>query len=113
MKKKALIFSNKGETLVESIISILVFSVLMVTIAITIQAALRITGLSADAANQAQETVNTTIEGVYINPANVTFTFNYEIITAEPPAVPPDTTITITEQIHINNVPGNLAFRLN
>ena len=78
MKIKAIFNSNKGESLVESVISILIFSVLLLTITLTIQTALLITANATQGANTAQDNVNSIITDLPPQAHNASITFNFE-----------------------------------
>ena len=119
MKIKALIFSNKGETLIESVISLLVFSVLLATVTVTVMAALNITRQSAHDARIAQIAVNDTIDGTYVgvlaNADDVTITFRYTVITpgetpADPPVIVDEYNLPISHNVFVNR--GDTSLRI-
>ena len=62
-KLKAALKNRRGETLVEGVVSILVFVVLVATVSSMILLSLRITHSSLDAATEMQENFNTLVEG--------------------------------------------------
>jgi hypothetical protein len=75
---KVVLKSRKAETLIESLISIMILSILLVTVTLTIVTALRITGQSTDGANRAQGTVNELVAGTYgISASNALFTMSF------------------------------------
>jgi hypothetical protein len=57
-RTRAFLKGTRGETLIEGIASILVFSVLMASITMTILLSLRITGVTTASANQRQAEAN-------------------------------------------------------
>lgn len=75
-KTKKIIRSNKGETLVESIVSLLVLSILLFAVTTMIQTALRITSASTQTAKGIQDTLNIVIRSEYSDsvPDQITFT---------------------------------------
>ena len=106
-KIRKTIRSNKGEMLLESIVSLLILSILLVSVAVTIQTALRITGISLQEAQETQETrINPLVLAQYTDSeaTNITFTaggilashqvvFNLDggILAFSPPLNPDDT----------------------
>jgi len=82
---KKIFRSNKGETLVESIVSLLILSVLLLAVTTMIQTALRMTSASAQKARGMQEdTVNPVILADYRDSENdVAITFEATAIEGE------------------------------
>lgn len=60
-KIKAILSGNSGETLVESLISILVFAILIETVTLMIMTALRMNGTSISNATASQTSINENI----------------------------------------------------
>ena len=105
---KSIIKSKNGETLVESVISLLIFSFLLLTITLTIQTALRITSISTQAAYRAQNEINEIVAGFYPTPSSGTITFSFE---AGAGVGVPGEASDASHNVIINNVPGQRAFR--
>jgi len=82
---KKIFRSNKGETLVESIVSLLILSILLLAVTTMIQTALRMTSASAQKARGVQEdTVNPVILADYRDSENdVAITFEATAIEGE------------------------------
>ena len=105
-KIKSNIFSKKGETLVESLISILVFSLILVTVVLTVNTALRITALATENAIALQEEMNEIVRARFISPTvplDITFTYTIEGGGSG--------TIEITHNVHTVEELGLRAFR--
>jgi Tfp pilus assembly protein PilV len=62
-KIRAILKASRGETLVEGIVSILVFTILIATVTMTIMVSLRMTSASNRAAEAMQESVNAAMDG--------------------------------------------------
>jgi len=62
-KVLAILNSKNGESLMESLVSILVFTILVAAVTMMILLSLRITRSSTEAANESQEEVNSLISG--------------------------------------------------
>jgi len=71
------IVSKRGETLAESIVSLLIFAILMLSVTMMIQTALRTTARSTRAAREAQDHINLVILSKYDEETDITF--SYEI----------------------------------
>ena len=99
-KFKFIIQSKKGESLVESIISIMIFSLLLVTIALTIQTALRISTITSEDANRLQRTANELIAGQFDDAVIGTISFTST----------GGVTINSSHQVVFANVDGLRAF---
>lgn len=80
-KIKKRIRSKKGETLIESLASVLVLTVLSLGVAASIQVALKITGDSLEKAEITQGEVNSVVSGASGEPGS-TITFTGAEITA-------------------------------
>jgi Tfp pilus assembly protein PilV len=111
-KIKKLLLSKKGESLIESLVSIIIFSLLIVTITLTIATALRITAQATGDARLAQEAVNDIIAGRATGtPNEVTFSFTYTFTTPdEENGETTNRTSTATHDVNINTTQGRLAF---
>jgi len=69
--------NNKGESLIESLVSIFVLSLLVVTISSIIQVSLRISNRALESAETMQETFNPLLENNFAgNDFDLAFTFN-------------------------------------
>ena len=62
-KIRAVLKGSRGETLMEGVASILVFTILIASVTLTIMVSLRMTALSNEAARTMQEDVRTALEG--------------------------------------------------
>ena len=77
-KARSILRSGKGETLMESLISLLAFGVLVVAVTAMVHTALAITGVSVRNAQAMQQDINRVIRADY-GGAPVTIAFSYEI----------------------------------
>ncbi|MCL2079539.1 MAG: prepilin-type N-terminal cleavage/methylation domain-containing protein [Oscillospiraceae bacterium] len=100
-KASKIIRQNKGETLIESLISILILSLLFTAIALTVAASLRITAAAAEKAAAAQDMANKITAGQFDDEQNdtLTFTFSYDIL--EFSSVTGDYEIAYTDNLEI------------
>jgi len=64
-KLRAIIKGNSGETLLEGLVSVLVFSVLIATITMMIMLSLRITSISTVASGASQSEANAVLAGAH------------------------------------------------
>jgi len=64
-KLKAILKGNSGETLLEGLVSVLVFSVLIATITMMIMLSLRITSISTAASGASQSEANAVLAGAF------------------------------------------------
>lgn len=97
-KLKTVLLNNKGESLMESVASLLIFSILMMAVATMITASLRITSASTKDASERQDAVNKGIMEDYdTTPTNDTLTFE-------------GTGINVTIPVEISDEDGYVAF---
>jgi len=78
-KARAVINSNSGETLIEGIVSILVFTVLIATITVMINVSLRISSRAMDSADVMQKSAVAVLAGDVTNP-DIVISDDYETI---------------------------------
>lgn len=96
---KRIIRSNKGETIVESIVSLLILSILLLAVTTIIQTALRMTSVSIQNAKETQDLFNIVAKAEYSDsePAEITFSAS-------------DINISATHHIIFNKDDGIIAF---
>lgn len=96
---KKIIRSNKGETIVESIVSLLILSILMLAVTTIIQTALKMTSVSIQNAKETQDVLNIIAQAEYSDsePAEITFSAS-------------DISISATHNTILNKDGGIIAF---
>lgn len=79
-KLKAILSSNKGESLMESLISMVVFAIMIEAVTLMIMTALRMNSSSITKATASQTSINNEITGVYDTFAERTMTLSWNDI---------------------------------
>lgn len=98
---KKTIRSNKGETIMEGIVSLLVLSILLLVVTTMIQTALRMTSVSIQNAKESQDVFNDVALSEYSDSesAEITFSFSFS-----------GTSMSAAHDIIVNKDGGIIAF---